>query len=135
MVVPELKVMTRGPLILVIDDNADHVLIQSTLLGYHGYDVISAPDTAEGLRLARLRRPALILLDLHYGGAPLGLAALRDLAGDPLTADIPVIINTAFADLYRRELALERVRIVQKDFSPEALLEAVREILPPPDAA
>lgn len=124
--------MAERPLILIIDDNADHVLIQSTLLSYHGYALITAPDTAAGLRLARLRQPALILLDLHYGGAPLGLDALRELAADPLTADIPVVINTAFADLYRRELALHDVRVVQKDFSPESLLEAVQQIVPPP---
>ena len=49
-----------------------------------------------GLEMARTRRPALILMDIHLPGMD-GAAALKHLRADPATAKIPVIALTASA--------------------------------------
>ena len=50
--------------ILIVDDDADFVKSTSDLLAAHGYDVLSAPDGAAGLELARRERPDLMVLDV-----------------------------------------------------------------------
>lgn len=123
--------MTDAALVLVIDDDADHLIIHATLLSHGGYTVITARNPEAGLELARARRPGLILLDLHFGGEPRGLAALDALAADPVTADIPVIVITAFGDLYPGELSRRGTTLIRKGSDPRRLLEAVSGILPP----
>ena len=123
--------MTEGALVLVIDDDADHLIIHATLLTHGGYTVITARTPEAGLELARERRPGMILLDLHFGGEPRGLEMLDALAADPNTADIPVIVITAFGDLYPGEIARRRAHLVRKGGDPKRLLEAVAHVLPP----
>ena len=123
--------MTEGALILVIDDDADHLIIHATLLTHGGYTVITARTPEAGLALARERRPGMILLDLHFGGEPRGLEMLDALAEDPNTKDIPVIVITAFGDLYPGEIARRHAHLVRKGGDPKRFLEAVAHVLPP----
>ena len=56
-----------------------------------GHQIFTASDGEEGLRLAREKKPDIIVLDMmlpKLGGAQL----LQLLKGDPLTAKIPVIV-------------------------------------------
>ena len=50
--------------ILIVDDDPDAVLFLSTVLKYHGYETIEAPDGQKGLETAKSENPDLILLDL-----------------------------------------------------------------------
>jgi DNA-binding response OmpR family regulator len=50
--------------ILVIDDDQHIVMIVSTLLKHHGYDVVVAYTAEEGLRQAYLTHPDLVVLDI-----------------------------------------------------------------------
>ncbi len=54
----------HGP-ILVIDDDAAILEFVSMALADEGYEVITAPDGAVGLRLAREFKPALVVLDMR----------------------------------------------------------------------
>jgi CheY-like chemotaxis protein len=123
--------MPNGALVLVIDDDGDHLIIHATLLTHGGYSVITARTPEAGLELARMRRPGLILLDLHFGGEPRGLELLDALADDSQTADIPVIVITAFGDLYPGEIARRRARMLKKGGDPRRLLDAIGAVLPP----
>jgi CheY-like chemotaxis protein len=59
--------------------------------------VHSASSGAAGLELARKLKPAVITLDVMMPGTD-GWAVLAALKGDPLTADIPVIMVTIVDD-------------------------------------
>ncbi|MNS59123.1 Polar-differentiation response regulator DivK [compost metagenome] len=61
-----------------------------------GLRLIEAGDGAEGVRMARQERPALILMDLSLPVLD-GWAATAQLKGDPETAGIPIIALTAHA--------------------------------------
>ncbi|BBK42593.1 sensor histidine kinase [Allostella vacuolata] len=84
----------EGRPILVIDDEdqARYVLRQCLASGPH--PVIEAVDGEEGLERARTERPRLIFLDLRMPRMN-GFETLEQLAGDPATAGIPVVIVTS----------------------------------------
>jgi CheY-like chemotaxis protein len=59
-----------------------------------GWTVLSATSGPEGVKLARSRRPAAVLLDLLTTGED-GMAVVDELRGDPNTAAVPIIALTA----------------------------------------
>jgi DNA-binding response OmpR family regulator len=80
--------------ILVIDDDE---LVSRTLqraLKLYGYRVMLARSGTEGLQLARRHRPDLFVLDIIMPGAD-GYQVCRQIRGDPLLQDIPVLFLTA----------------------------------------
>ena len=58
--------------------------------------MLTAESPAEGLRLARSERPALVLLDVQMPGMD-GFAVLRQLRDDEATRAIPVLAVSANA--------------------------------------
>ncbi len=80
--------------ILVIDDDE---LVSRTLqraLKVYGYQVMVAHSGTEGLQLARRHRPDLFILDIMMPGAD-GYQVCRQIRGDPLLSDLPVLFLTA----------------------------------------
>jgi CheY-like chemotaxis protein/phosphoribosyl 1,2-cyclic phosphodiesterase len=86
------------PTILVADDDAEIVRLIATVLEGEGYRVVSARDGESALRLARLERPALVLLDWEMPGAD-GVEVTRTLrdAADPALRDVAVVLITGRA--------------------------------------
>jgi DNA-binding response OmpR family regulator len=79
--------------ILVVDDSPTALVWQLLLLQEENYETLTATDGAEGVRLARIERPDLILLDVAMPPMD-GLAACRELRAAPETRDIPILIVT-----------------------------------------
>jgi CheY-like chemotaxis protein len=82
--------------ILIVEDNLLNLELVTDLLVAGGYSTRQAQSGEEGLRLARLEPPSLILMDLRMPGMD-GYAALRALRSDPRTAQIPTVALTAQA--------------------------------------
>jgi DNA-binding response OmpR family regulator len=83
-------------LILVIDDDD---LVSRTLqraLKIYDHQVMTAPSGIEGLQLARRHRPDLFILDIMMPGVD-GYQVCRQIRGDPLLQDVPVLFLTAKA--------------------------------------
>ena len=93
------------PTILIVEDNPLNLELATDLLTIAGYSIRQARTGEEGLRLARLEAPALILLDLRMPGLD-GYATLRALKADPRTAAIPTVALTAQAMAGDKETAL-----------------------------
>ncbi len=86
-----------GATVLYIEDNAANLRVVEAMFALRrGYTLVGARDGQAGLRLARERRPELILLDIHLPGDD-GFAVLEALRADPLTRDIPVVALSADA--------------------------------------
>lgn len=80
--------------ILVIDDDE---LVSQTLqraLKMYDYHVMVARSGIEGLQLARRHPPDLFILDIIMPGAD-GYQVCRQIRGDPLLKDLPVLFLTA----------------------------------------
>jgi CheY-like chemotaxis protein len=80
--------------VLFIDDEHDSRLLVKLLLERQGYRVLTAGHGKDGLVLAKLDRPHVILLDVMMPDLD-GYGTLRRLKDDPDTASIPVIMLTA----------------------------------------
>lgn len=82
--------------ILVIEDNEDNLDMISRRLTRKEFEVVSAMDGENGLKLVPLENPDLILLDMDIPIVD-GWEVARRLKADPSLAPIPVIALTAFA--------------------------------------
>jgi len=83
------------PFVLYIEDD-DHIFrLVSLSLGRVGYRVAQAETAAEGLRMARLEKPDLILMDVWLPGEIDGFAATEVIKNDPDLGHIPVVVLTA----------------------------------------
>jgi two-component system cell cycle response regulator DivK len=83
-------------LVLIVEDNDKNRKLARDVLQVKGYQTVDTDNAEEGIRLARERGPALILMDLHLPGID-GIEALERLRSDPGTKSIPVIAVTASA--------------------------------------
>jgi two-component system alkaline phosphatase synthesis response regulator PhoP/two-component system response regulator RpaA len=80
--------------ILVIDDDE---LVSRTLqrtLKIYGHHVMVTNSGTEGLQLAHRHRPDMFILDIMMPGAD-GYQVCRQIRGDPLLQDLPVLFLTA----------------------------------------
>lgn len=116
--------------ILVIDDDE---LVSRTLqraLKLYGYHVMVSNSGTEGLQLARRHQPDLFILDIMMPGAD-GYQVCRQIRGDPLLQELPVLFLTAKA---KDEDKIEGFRAgaddyLSKPFNMEELQLRVKAIL------
>jgi len=120
-------------LILIVEDNPKNLKLIRDTLQVKGYQTIETETGEEGVRLARERRPALILMDIQLPGIN-GVEALRQLRGDPVTGATPVIAVTAsvMTDDRTRIMAAGFDGFHGKPISIKQLLATMREILDKP---
>jgi len=83
----------RDVTILTVDDDPMALELMEAVLRPEGFTVLKAGGGREGLRLARERRPNLIVLDLLMPDVD-GFQVLDELKHDPLLAGIPIVILT-----------------------------------------
>jgi CheY-like chemotaxis protein len=80
--------------ILVVDDSTDVTSDLEEALRKEGYQVVSANDGVEGLRIAFSQMPDLILCDAVMPRMD-GYALMRAIKANPATSNIPMILLTA----------------------------------------
>ena len=118
--------MTKSK-ILVVDDDRNIVDLVRLYLERDGYRVLVAYDGLEALRLARQRRPDLIVLDLLLPEVD-GLDVCRILQTE---SKVPIIMLTARTTEEDKLIGLELGAddYVTKPFSPRELVARVRTVL------
>ncbi len=120
-----------APSVLYIEDNAVNVILVEEVVAMRPDIELLAAATAEaGIKIARDRRPSLILLDLHLPDAP-GPEVLRRLRSDASTADIPVVAITADARRTKAEefRAAGADHFLTKPIEVQELLEILSEVV------
>ena len=116
-----------GKKVLVVDDDVKTVELVKLYLDRDGYQVLTAYDGIEALRLARESRPDLIVLDLMLPDID-GLEVCRTLRHE---SDVPIIMLTAKSTGQDKltGLGLGADDYVTKPFSPKELAARVRAVL------
>jgi len=117
--------------ILFIEDESALQKTFDDLLRQEGYEMISALDGEIGLRLAKLKKPDLILLDLILPKMH-GFEVLKMLKENKETRDIPIIILTNLEGIGDVEKAINlgaTTYLVKAHYSLEEVVEKIRKAL------
>ncbi|MEO6525809.1 MAG: response regulator [Gemmatimonadaceae bacterium] len=80
--------------ILIVDPSPASLVWQLVLLQEERYDTLTATQAEEGIRIARMELPDLILLDVASSPAE-GMAACRTLRRASETSHIPILVITS----------------------------------------
>ena len=116
-------------LILAIEDHDEVLSMLSVILQNH--QMLLAPDSTSGLRMATDLRPDLILLDVGMPDVD-GLEVCRALRRNPVTAKTPVLLVTAHSEVVRAPELWQGAGAdgaILKPFSPAKLVAEVEQLL------
>jgi two-component system cell cycle response regulator DivK len=80
--------------ILIIEDNDRNMKLVRDILRHAGHATLETPSGLEGVRLARLHRPDLVLMDIQLPDID-GIEALRQIRADPRLDAMPVLAVSA----------------------------------------
>jgi len=114
---------------LVEDEEAVRLLLRLTL-EVGSIEIVEAPDGNSAVETYLAERPDVVFLDWALPGRS-GVEVCRAIRGQPETDDTTIIMLTARAGEEQRREGLEAGAddYISKPFSPEQLLEKLREIL------
>ncbi|HEX3611550.1 MAG TPA: response regulator transcription factor [Sporichthyaceae bacterium] len=114
--------------VLVVDDEPSLTELLAMALRYEGWDIRTAADGTDALRIARDFRPDAVVLDVMLPDID-GLEVLRKLRAD--TPDIPVLFLTAKDDVADRIAGLTAGGddYVTKPFSLEEVVARLRGLI------
>lgn len=77
--------------ILIVDDSRTAIAVLAKVLEPTGYSIISGADGEEGIEMAKIHQPDMILMDVIMPGLN-GFQATRILRKEETTKNIPIII-------------------------------------------
>jgi two-component system, cell cycle response regulator DivK len=80
--------------VLIVEDNEKNMKLARDVLQAKGYKTLEAVTGEEGVKLAKEKKPDLILMDIQLPGIN-GIEAFKQIRGDANTKSIPVIALTA----------------------------------------
>ncbi|MCC6622316.1 MAG: response regulator [Deltaproteobacteria bacterium] len=128
-VAPRPKPHGPAPTLLVVEDNHDMIRFLVALLAYD-FNVVTAQNGRDGLRLANERRPDLIISDIMMPEMD-GIEMVRELRASPTTRHVPFIFLTARGEVGDRLAGRQGGADIYltKPFRSEELLAAVDSLL------
>ena len=117
-------------LVMVIEDEKEIRDLLRYNLERAGFRVAAFADGEEGLEQIFASRPDAVVLDLMLPGRN-GLEVLREVRGEPATADVPVLVLTARGAEMDKLLGFEHGAddYLTKPFSPRELVARLRALL------
>ena len=92
--------------IMVVDDNDMNLMLLSKILEMDGYQVRTAINGMEAIRLAEQQMPDLAILDVMMPDMD-GYTLCRKLRQPPFNQNIPIVMLTAMSGDKDRQEALE----------------------------
>jgi CheY-like chemotaxis protein len=114
--------------VLVIDDDAKVRELVADILEAYDFKVIPAENSEEGMTLALIDRPDVILCDIMLPDSLGFETPPRPLSQHPSTASVPIILMTGYP--YMQQFGSNpKWKLVLKPYSMSAPVEAVTEAL------
>jgi len=116
--------------ILLVDDEIELVKLVQARLQHSGYEILTAYEGAECLKLAEEEKIDLILLDILMPKMD-GYETLRRIRSNPKTAKIPVIMLTAKSQMedVARAIGLGAQEYIVKPFDYKTMLEKIKKAI------
>jgi CheY-like chemotaxis protein/signal transduction histidine kinase len=116
------------PFLLLIEDDPVFAATFGEVIEGQGFTYVLAPNGQTGLRIARERRPAGIILDVRLPDMD-GWRVMEKLRADPNTAAIPVHFISAL-DASERGLAMGAVGYLTKPVTRRDLVSVIESLVP-----
>ena len=131
--------MSQSPLVLIVDDQPDNLYMYSHYLENEGQlRVITAQSGREAVVKAKRLQPEVILLDVAMPQMD-GYQVARELAEDPATKQIPIVLVSAHAseeqaagalgEGYASFVGTVAHGYVSKPCQPDVLLAHVQQVV------
>lgn len=115
--------------ILVVEDNLDMRTMVHLQLTLEGFSVVVAANGAEGLYMASIEKPDLIITDVTMPELD-GIDMTKQLRAHPETKDIPILALTAYGDDITDEIIRAGAnRGIKKPVHMDDLVYNVNELL------
>ena len=113
--------------ILIVDDEKDIVDFFGRILVREGFEILATTSASEGLRLAELERPELILLDINMPDMD-GGDVQQVLLASPGTQNIPVIFLSGL--ITKEEEGDVKGRLyISKSSTKEEIIQKIKSVL------
>lgn len=117
--------------IVVVEDDSAIRGLETLLLNSEGFEVVEVASGRQVAETVKREAAGLVLLDLMLPEKN-GNSVLQELQSEPATAQVPVIVVSAFPGQLRRTPQVRRV--VPKPFEIADLLDAVSQVFESPRA-
>lgn len=119
--------------ILIVDDEEDIVTYLQTLFAENGFNVLTAGNGIDAIRIAKTEKPDLITLDITMPEES-GVKAFRELQESSETQNIPVIIVSGVDPEFKKFISSRKqvkppAAYFEKPINRDELIEKVKEIL------
>jgi two-component system cell cycle response regulator DivK len=116
--------------ILIVEDNEKNMKLVRDILQHRGHMTIEAANGSDGVRLARERRPDLVLMDIQLPDID-GIEALRQIRTEPALDATPVLAVSAsvMPDEQQQIVASGFDAYVTKPINIKQFLETVQRFL------
>lgn len=114
--------------VLVIDDDPDFSEVVRIALRADGFEVTTAADGDQGLKLMRESKPDLVFLDIIMVSPTEGVYVSEKMWNDPDLMGIPLVIvssilDSPYAGLFPQDRYLHTLEFLSKPVSITKLLE------------
>ena len=124
------------PKILVVDDDPDFCEWVRFVLEPQGYEIVTASDGQQGLRLAETAAPDLVLLDVIMSSVLDGLRMSQQMRESAACRNVPILMvtsiaNTDYAELFPTDEYIHIDDFLSKPIAPQVLLSRVQRLLSP----
>ena len=120
----------NGATVLVVEDTPANIKLVTMLLEKDGYRVLQAENGTDGVRLAQLHLPDIILMDIQLPDMD-GLTAVKLLRQEDATKHLKIVALTAFAMKGDEDKMLESGcnGYIAKPIRYQSFLEEVKRVL------
>lgn len=78
--------------ILIVDDDADFAEAVASYLRVNGFQVLEARNGGEGLRLARIHHPDLVIMDVVMSERTEGFFTVQEMRRTASLKDVPIFV-------------------------------------------
>ena len=116
--------------VLIVEDNNKNLYMLKFLLEESGYQVFEARDGVEGVKLAAITKPDLIVMDIQL---PLldGYEATKQIKANEEISNIPIVAVTSFAMVGDKEKTMKAGCdcYIEKPINPETFLAEIEQYL------
>jgi len=113
--------------VLILDNDPDVLDVMNEALTYEGFDVVCFSETDDAIALVKKHDPDLLIIDYILSGIN-GGELCRQVKTNKLTADLPVVLVSAYPRVLQSSGDYDCDDFIPKPFDLEDLVERIKKL-------